>query len=123
MNRFVWPLLLGLLVTACAKTEAVTELDVGPGRPAAVAAADARDRVVKLTEPSTVYVLQGGRMRFLFDWRHSRAGRVTVPLGSLHDGSEKPLFVGVLRGTPDPGLAISTACVDCMGIRCCPGQK
>ncbi len=124
MKRLPWLVVLGLFVVACGSDGEPTVLDVAKG-PVELEAAPARDPIVKLTAPSTVYVKQNNRMRFLAEWPHERAGEMSVPLRALDDGSG-PMTIGLWVGPPskfkgeDPWLQ----CPDCMAEfqafdRCC----
>jgi hypothetical protein len=131
MRRLSCLLLLGLILFACggdepAKQAATIDLEKGP-----VQLPDGKggDRVVRVTEPSTVYVWQNGTICFTQYWPHQRSGAVIVPVTALDDGTG-PLVIGVWAGPAhkDPsgalkyeqkGEANCSACLDAF-YRCCP---
>jgi len=97
MNRVIWILVASLVVLACRSEldQVPPELDVAPNRDAMVERAGPIDPVVTVTGRSTVFVIQGDRVRAALEWPHQKGGRVTVPLKSVDDGSG-PLYVRVV---------------------------
>jgi hypothetical protein len=145
MRRLPWLFLLGLFVAGCvfrkepergdcrAELETLKNaralksaqvVDVTNG-PVTIPPGFTGDRVVNVSEPSTVYVLQDMHVVFAAHWRHRRAGSVTAPLDSVADNA-RPVTIGVwpgplqdnvnLRWNPTPN------CVDCVKAamhKCC----
>lgn len=127
MRRLPWLVVPVLFVVACGSDVEPTVLDVAKGT-VVLKTAPARDPVVRVTGPSTVYVEQSNRMRFMWEWPHKRAGEVTVPLRALDDGSG-PLTIGLLprfwpgaatpAGTPDLRTCPECAREHDVYVRCC----
>lgn len=98
MKRVLWTLLLGSIAGACGSEPKPTVLDVSPRRAVRIPTYSPPDPIVEVSEPSTVFVFQSQRLRATIHWPHRRNGTISVPLGSLDDGSGRAFFVGI---TPD----------------------
>ena len=129
MKRLLWPLLSCVLVAACARVQQPPVLEVTPERAAVVPRADARDSIVKVSGPSTLYVLQNGEVRVLIRLSRPGAAKVIVPLGAVDDGSAD-LVVGVMsgslatfKGASEIGEDICSKCMRPDMHPCCPGYK
>jgi hypothetical protein len=127
MKHLLCTLALCVVATACrGKTETAVRQGV-PDRVVKVEKVESEEHVVDVTGPSTVYVLQSGRVRALYEWSHQRGGTIAVPLKAVDDGSGNPLYIGV-RGEPVPtdigDRFNGTMCANCLDPRsdyqCCP---
>jgi len=120
MKRVPWLLVLALFLVACRSDVEPIVLDLTKG-PQTLAAAPARDPIVRVSGPSTVYVQQNRRPRVFIVWPHQRAGELTVPLRAVDNGSG-PLIIGVRsRPAVEDDATITPDCVDCLDCfdRCC----
>jgi hypothetical protein len=134
MKHLSWTLLLCALASACVtdtKFTASTAIEIAPGNAIKVPRVGTSDPVIKVNQPSIVFVMQGDRLRATLLWSHQSSGTITVPLRAVDDGSGKPLIISVKDG-PALGqvdsLFYSVACPNCFIDGnplqpCCPNPQ
>jgi hypothetical protein len=118
-----------VLVVGCncqSHQPSAAHLDLGPEQAEWLERSSAPAVVtIAVQGPSTIYVLQDRKMKFLFKWPFEKDGEVTVPLGMVsayplggadsEPSGDHALFITVTKdltiGDPVPG--VDPACVTC----------
>jgi hypothetical protein len=124
----VLSLFLAIAIVGCStrSERTVINADLAAEGAVKVESAGATDPVIQVDELTTVYVIQGSRVRVLIE--RTEGGSVTIPLSAVDDHSG-PLYYGTFPGTivghhGDPWNRI--ACVICSKNAlepCCPQPK
>jgi hypothetical protein len=99
-------------------------VDVTKG-PVKIAAGFTGERIVNVSGPSTVHVIQDGKVVFAAHWRHPGPGSLSVPLEAVAD-TTRPLTIGEWSGPIEQHEAwnwgVAPNCVDCVKTalhKCC----